>query len=420
MTKEKKKNLLIVLGLISAIIVALISVIMISLARERYQDSITNAPPTVDNPEEKPEEITEDIIPKKYNEIAFKRESSSSSYEMWIYDFESDSARKTTIDNVDGVYSNRESRWIVVVQNPEIDSTPIAFRIYDKETDQIVRSIPIPEDDEVMASVSSNNSIVISPDGNKLVYKMFYYSREGCYEMCPEVDPYPKFKNGYYSYDIENDNSVFLGEFILISNWDLDSNHVYVSGGDKYHEYDLTGGLHKIDVNTGASTLEVPSSTFDTRSEFFLSVNKSNYDGTYLYTDADSSPSYSSMNLLKEGKKKVLSEKGFADIQPHTFLSPDHSHAIYFDIHNYIDGRRYQKPILIDIQNQTIRETVVPELQRDSVRNVLWISDNEFVYTLSSDNDPDNYEDNTSDLFKMNIDTNEIVRLTEFEDCYLN
>lgn len=304
--------------------------------------------------------------------------------------------------NVTTVYNQPNSKYFVFMDNANI------LKVYNKSTGGITAEIEhetLPGD--VVPFMMASNTVLFSPDGNKFLYKIDYRDETSCQEICPEADPYPAGKIGYYSYDIASASSVYLGNFLLPSNWDSTSKYVYTSTGSDYHDYQLGNGVFRIDAATGTALKvhEYESGIFGTQYAYSDILAK------YVYLHYVTMSSPVEMTVEKDGSKQVIDTSAWAVLQPHIHLSKSQEFAVYRKDTVPGPSSALMQLVLLNLNSNVKSALTTPAVGRTH-QFMNW-SGNKVLYMDSSYGTPDS----NSDLYMVDVTTGQVTRLTDKGDA---
>lgn len=393
--KNKRKILIIILLLILILLLCIGGgfVLYRLINKEKQEDGGEGTTTTVTTTEiqEEPQEE----IPQK---IVFIREfddDTSEDNELWISNWDGTEMESLGIKGVIKSYNGNSNGWIYYQKRGTVNAIH-AYNLISSEQKVL-------EDSEPSAHIEY---VSVPRKGDIIVYRVNYYGTD---EEDLEVwlDPYPESKAGYHSYNIESEESVYLGNFRGMGGWDSDSAFFYISDvGLKYHEYDLTKGYYKIDVVTGEA--------------YFLEEKVKECDVKYYMEEKDLAFIYrcgegngSRLIVEKDGVEEIIEDVETADIQPNSlWISPNRDYAVYIKAHHWemYEGHYYDL-ILLNLSDLTTTALMLPE-GSESYVNVIWLDESQFVTLLAKGEIPAEERD----LVLVNIETNEKKQITSTGD----
>lgn len=344
--------------------------------------------------QEEVETPTEEISQK----VVFIREfneNTDDDNELWISNYDGTDMKSLGIKNVTEAYNGNSNGWIYYQTGNALNN----IHSYNLNTDE-QKDIVEPEPYANMEYVS------VPRKGDVIVYRVRYHKKdeEGLPVM---VDPYPNAYEGYFSYNIESDKKVYLGNFTGIGGWDKEATFFYISDqGFVYHEYDLSKGFYKINIITGeAQFLENKEKDCDVK--YYLEEE----NNSFIFRCGEGEGSQLIVN--KSGDIKLIENVETADIQPISiWFSPNRNYAIYIKAHYWEmwEGHFYDL-ILLDLSDLTTKALMLPE-GYESYQTLFWLDDNEFITLFEKGDIPAE----NRDLVLVNIDTGEKKQITSFGD----
>lgn len=329
--------------------------------------------------------------------------------ELWVSDWNGDNAKTLGIKNVNEVINGPNKKWIIFTKHNEVN------RIYalnlSNSSIKTITEEDIP--DQAIGYVNGNNSVRISPDENKLVYKVFFLSKSDCGEGgCADYDGYPSRKAGYYSYDLNTNTKKYLGSFDFINNWSTDSTYIFSSSGNNYHEYNYGGKSFRVNINTGEYNL------LDTKSS---TLGQYNYFNGNKKTSLDMSGSINVLTFYNGTSSIVLETGPFAEVQPMYTqnISYDHKYAVYMKRFEMVGSGspRYQY-MLINLTSGTKSILSKPAAKEDYETPVTWTKDKLLIVPMIKNYDYVNFSNTKldKDLYYIDVESGVRTQITKFGD----
>lgn len=368
--------------------------------------------------EETTEDLNGDVIPPEeeeipaFNSIAYIREgdtATNADNRVFLLDLDTNSSSEIDLDSVTSVFNQPTGRWFAYFDE---DRLP---KVYDKHTGDTF-TVDIATMEGTKPQFAQGNTVMFSPDGEKFTYSLIYQDTKSCNQMCPEIDLYPDILSGYYSYDIIEETSTYLGKFLLPSNWDSTSQYLYLSNGEDYHEYELADGVFKVDVTNG-KVVRVRDYT----SEAFGTI--------YAYSDIQDKFAYMHINTVlgeydsvdmrieEAGNYETIDSSDWSVIQPHIHVSNDHAYFVHRRRSSYPNNSANFQLILVNFATNE-RSVLTTPGTNDTDQFINW-SGNNLIYSRANEGTQD-LTARTRDLYMINVETGIVTRLTKSGDIHVN
>lgn len=319
--------------------------------------------------------------------------------ELWIADWDGSNAHSLGITGVYEAYNGPNDEWIYYKKYMQQNKIYLYNLLTDEEREII-------ENDTAYgsATISEGNTISISPDGEKIVYNVEYFQTV-CQEFCDWVDPYPESKQGFYSYDTVTESKTYLGKFLLVANWDSDSEYVYTISGEDYHTWLLGDGSYKINVSTGIATKMDDTASFGDAFYYLEDQNISIKATGETDTGAE-------INIEKAGTTTLIDEGEWAYIQPAIWPNPVNTLALYEKRTSLADVNAPFEKVLIDLDSLTTSEILIPEVSEEFGHKIQWVNDSMFVIQSTVGD----FVDGEKDLILVDTETGDRTQITDFGD----
>lgn len=339
------------------------------------------------------------VIPDNRNIVFVRRgeDSDMTDDTLWIADWDGDNARSLGITNVVEAINGTNHEWILYTSYSDRYSI-FLYNIVTEET----KTISIPELPDATPTIGQENNFTISPNGEIFTYSISYVS-ETCFDICPVIDPYPASKTGHYAYHLDTDITVYLGNFLLVANWDSSSENIYTLHGADYHGYNLSDGAYKINVTNGTATKMDDNESFGDSFYYLEDQNiKIKFTGE---TDTGGQ-----MDVIKDGITTTIDSGDWAYLQPFIDLSPSKNRLVYIQRTGGVNSP-YRR-IMLNLNTLATTPVLEPGVDEQFGNLNYWVNDSYFV-TQSTIGD---WVTGDKDLVLVNVTTGERTMITDFGD----
>lgn len=380
------KSNFVLLGIIVALIIFSLTVFVIVISKGLEKENIQDSQEQEDLPTEIEENEQTNNSEWCTTCIYYITEGSSSEIvsddSVWQFDLSTNEKRKLSIEPGKNsmIYNFRFTyggRYLAYAREN-------AVWIYDTKEDKEKKiSLTLPENIMGEYSLSPQS---ISPNGKYITYGATYYdiSKDCGHEPCLSPDLYPDIKIGEYSYDIETEETVYLGILLTITAWAPDSKYVFTSTGEDYYEYKLGGGTFKIDVTTG-NPLLIQNHNNDIAKGSLREILPIP-GGDLVVLEGDPQSSLSELTYVpKTGENIRLDYGTWAEIQPSYYPNIDYSQVLY---RRQSDNNKGSQPYFnlnrIDTKKHIIRTVYRQEGDKSFASFLTW-KDKENVIIMDND-----------------------------------
>lgn len=320
--------------------------------------------------------------------------------ELWAMDVNGDNKVSVGVTGVIDVYHRPGTQWVLFRTFRDTGSWGSRFWIFNYVLGELKEMLE-PNTDDYTSSIDFSGLDAVSPAGMHVLYNVNFFEATPEFDLPEEYDPYPDRKVGYYAYDLASDTEQYLGNFLTISGWDEGAENVYITNGYDYHEYEFADKIYKINVSTGASTFVEDADAFSYWVYRFEEL------GTDLIHWGDTTEG--SKVIFREGGSETDVDTGdWADLQPHTWTSPDRSEAVYRKEHHYTEGIPYFSLRLVDTSTGDV-STILDPGADENFNNMVWV-DNENVVVYRTVGD---FPDQDRNIVKINVNTGVKTDLTD-------
>ncbi|MBN2015252.1 hypothetical protein JW766_00255 [Candidatus Dojkabacteria bacterium] len=411
--RDKKKLVIIVLGVFVGLLFLLgLCIGIYFIYKSQIEEEVTEeeqeetSEVKEESSEEQEKDDAEEPLLPAVKKIAFVRRKGEGSEddELWISDWDGTNQRSLGITSVSEVFNGPNEKWIFYKNYEE--HILLAYNLETGRIKEIVETDTL----EARAGIQGNNTISISPKEDVIIYEVIFFQKEDCVDICMEMDPYPERKVGFYAYNMVTDKKVYLGDFLMVANWDKDGQNIYThAAAYNYHEYGLGEGIYKINVNTGDAQL---IATSDEEVYVYHFLEEKNITFRHIGSIAEGTELF----VEKGGVEKKLDEGEWAVLQPFIWISPGRRYVLYERKKGeVVPHQPHFELILVDLNTLEKRVVASPGANEKIASRNYWIDDDYFI-TLFEYGDFSDWYSVKEDLLLVNIHTGETTKITEFGD----
>jgi hypothetical protein len=335
--------------------------------------------------------------------------------EAWLLNLTSNQENKLDLPQLASAFKYPQSPLVFFTQLNNENTISVKNLLTNEIKQYQVISHPNPE---VREGVTINSLKDISPDGQMLIYNVFFSEPcppidfeslppgfEGGFGPC-EPEPDPNLPSGYYLYDLSSQKNTYLGGVALVSLWDLEDGKLY------FNDIDRNQGLKVLDLETKEVRLFDQAQTFGYGAFPMLKSNLLvKVEGETGDMSGQQSTSVLSLTDLSDGSKKILDSGRWADIQPFASVAPDESKFIYLRTRLDNQGRAFGSLHLYDLSSGKL-EQVTPDSFVNSYNiHGYWLDNDNFITTVNELGD--NYDGYNNYLVKIDLKEGLIKKMSE-------
>ena len=178
--------------------------------------------------------------------------------------------------------------------------------------------------------------------------------------------------------------------------------------GEKYHDYDLSKGNYKINIDTGKSTLVLEDNNFHV-SSYHLEEQATVIKGT---SGLESTPQ--KLIVQKSGKENIIFEAPGLAFQPTFYISPDRTQFLFRkkSTAKFSNLTTLNDIVLVNLKNLSMK--TVFENNNQSTSLPIWIDNQNFIIAIG----PEDFT-KRKDLYIVNVNTKAQKRITTSGDVSL-